>query len=389
MSDNTFICSTLEKVVFGVDCSEAIRDEADNVDAQKVFLLTVPELSQDTDVISRVKKTLGNKFAGLYDSMKAHAPTEYVIEAAEIARDVKADLLVTIGGSSVVDTGKVMLICLKHRLTKPEQLEPYHFYVDDTGKRVIPDFEGPDVRLVAVPTTLSGGEFTPVAGAKNTLKNIKEGYEHRQLSPRTVILDPAITIHTPDWLWFSTGVKSLDHAIETLGSLLSNDFCDGIADSALKLLSEGLIRVKANPTDMDGRLKCMLGTWQSMIPVLAGVPMGASHAIGHILGGVCDVPHGYTSCVLLPSVMQYNESINRERQRRIASDLNEPGKVASDIVDQLIRDLGMPRSLSEISVTSDKFEEIASISMHDDWIYTNPRPISGPKDVVEILKMAE
>jgi alcohol dehydrogenase class IV len=186
----------------------------------------------------------------------------------------------------------------------------------------------------------------------------------------------------------STGVRSLDHAMETLGSFLSNDFADGMADSALRLLSEGLARVKANPADLEGRLKCQIGAWQSMIPVIGGIPMGASHAIGHVLGGTCGVPHGYTSCVMAPYVLAWNASVNGERQKRIAAGLGKAGTSAAEAADKFIRSLGMPRTLKSVNVDQPQFDKVARYTMEDLWARTNPRPVSGPEEVMEILQMA-
>jgi alcohol dehydrogenase class IV len=180
----------------------------------------------------------------------------------------------------VTDAGKILLVCLKHNITSVEGFDDYRVRVDDTGAMVIPEFAGPDVRAICVPTTLSGGEFNPLSGATDEAIKLKQAYTQREMVPVCVVLDPAITVHTPEWLWLSTGVRAVDHATETLASFLSNDFCDGIADSALRLLAAGLPAVKADPTDLDARLKCQIGAWQSMIPIIGGVPMGASHAIG-------------------------------------------------------------------------------------------------------------
>src|SRR5262249_14950470 len=162
-----------------------------------------------------------------------------------------------------------------------------------------------------------------------------------------VILDPAITVHTPQWLWLSTGVRAVDHAVETLVSRYSNDFCNGVAESALRLLSEGLPRVKANPTDLPGRLKCQVGAWQSMIPMLSGIPMGASHAIGHVLGAVSCVPHGYTSCVMCPVVQRWNAAATVDAQRRVSAGLGDPNEPAAVLLERLVSSLGMPRTLQE------------------------------------------
>ena len=239
-----------------------------------------------------------------------------------------------------------------------------------------------------MPTTLSGGEINPLSGATDEAIKQKQAYTQREMVPVCVVLDPAITVHTPEWLWLSTGVRSVDHATETLASLLSNDFCDGLADSALRLLAEGLPHVKADPANLDARLKCQIGAWQSMIPIIGGVPMGASHAIGHVLGGTCDVPHGYTSCVMSPFVQAYNLEVNAHRQKRISACLGDQGKSASELLDTLIRGLGMPRSLREVGVSESQLQLIADYTLEDIWGRTNPRPIVNSADVMSILRTA-
>jgi maleylacetate reductase len=116
--------------------------------------------------------------------------------------------------------------------------------------------------------------------------------------------------------------------------------------------------------------------------------MGASHAIGHILGGTCDVPHGYTSCVMLPHVMRYNHPVNAARQRLVAEAMGEPDGNAADLVAGFIAELGLPGRLSEVGVTREQFAVIAQNTMHDPWLYTNPRKIDSPAQVVEILEAA-
>ena len=207
------------------------------------------------------------------------------------------------------------------------------------------------------------------------------------MAPVAIVLDPALTVHTPEWLWTSTGVRSVDHALEALGSLQSNYFCDGVADSALRYLAAGLPEVKKNPDDLDARLRCQVGAWQSMIPIIGGVPMGASHAIGHVLGGTADVPHGYCSCVMAPAVLAFNKPVNAARQARISACFGRPDGDASQLVDAFISGLGMPRTLDAVGVGADKLDLIAEVTMKDFWARTNPRKIESPADVRQILDM--
>ncbi len=382
------ICTAIEKVIYGQRTAQAVAAEAERLGASNVFLVVSQSLDEQTDEIARVREALGNRYAGQFKGIPPHGPRSAIIEAANAAREAQTDLIVTIGGGTLTDAGKIMLICLKYNIREHDELEPYHVYVDDEGNVIKPEFEAPDLRMIAVPTTLSGGEFNPLGGATDEKRKLKQGYEQRLLVPVSVILDPALTVHTPEWLWMSTGVRSLDHAMETLGSHLSNDFCDGMAESAIRLLTDGLPRVKADPADLEARLRCQIGAWQSMVPVVGGVPMGASHAIGHVLGGTCDVPHGYTSCVMAPFVLEFNRPVNGHRQQRISAAFGAAERPASELADEFIGGLGMPRSLAAVGVTESDLPQVAEYTMEDFWARTNPRPIEKPADVMEILRMA-
>lgn len=388
MTSGTVVLTGTERVILGRPAAEALAEEAARLGAERVVLIASRSLAEGTDEIEAIKAALGPRFAAVHTGVAPHVPRPDVVAAAATARAAGADLIVSVGGGSVTDCAKIVPILLKHGVTTVEGMEPFHMHVTPEGQLVKPDFAAPDVRVICVPTTLSGGEFNPLSGATEMEGRHKQGYEHRALAPVSVILDPALGRHTPDWLWFSTGVRSLDHAIETLASLQSNPYCDGLAESALRLLVGGLPRVKADPGDMQARLEVQIGVWQSMLPILAGVPMGASHAIGHVLGGLCDVPHGYTSCVMTPYVIRWNLGVNADRQRRIAACFGDADGSASDLADAFIRGLGMPRTLAEVGVGPDRFEAIASHAMHDIWGRTNPRPITQPSDVMELLRAA-
>ena len=116
--------------------------------------------------------------------------------------------------------------------------------------------------------------------------------------------------------------------------------------------------------------------------------MGASHGIGHVLGGTCGVAHGHTSCVMLPNVLRWNRSVNADRQAMVSEAFGRPGEEAADVVGEFISSLGMPRTLTEVGVGPDQFDTVARNAMHDRYIYTNPRKIDGPEQVREILELA-
>jgi maleylacetate reductase len=310
------------------------------------------------------------------------------VAAANEARAVKADLIVTVGGGSVTDAAKMVGLCMGNDIDKPEKLDRLRAVVTADGKTERPPVKPPSIRSIDVPTTLSAGEFTPFAGCTDTARNVKESFGHPLMMPQAVILDPEVTIHTPEWLFLSTGIRAVDHAVEDICSINPTPFSDGMSLQALRLLSAGLPAVKANPADLEARLNCQLGAWMSIMGSQNGVAKGASHGIGHVLGGTAHVPHGYTSCVMLPVVLRFNEPVNAERQRWISEALGRPGQSAGDAVAALIASLGLPATLRDVGVKQEQLDEIAAGSMHDRWVHTNPRKIDGPQAVRALLDAA-
>ncbi|WP_349358924.1 iron-containing alcohol dehydrogenase [Stappia sp.] len=381
-----------ERVRFGERAPEALRAEAEICDARRVVVIASTSLAETTHEIADIERALGSRHAATFTGVAPHVPRHDVLAATEVAREARADLIVSVGGGSVTDCAKIVPAMLKHDVRTVEAMDAYHITVDAAGAMVLPRFESQDIRTICIPTTLSGGEFNPLSGSTDPATKHKQGYQERMMAPVAVILDPALTAHTPEWLWLSTGVRALDHAVETLQSFQSNDFCDGLARSALQLLVEGLPRTKANPEDLEARLKCQIGVWQSMLPIIAGVPMGASHAIGHVLGGLCDVPHGYTSCVMSPFVLAWNASVNAtanaDRQAPIRAIFGDPETPAATQADRFISDLGMPRSLGAVGVGAERLPQIAEYTLQDIWGKTNPRPVREAADVLEILETA-
>src|SRR5690606_8938939 len=135
-----------------------------------------------------------------------------------------------------------------------------------------------------------------------------------------------------------------------------------------------LRRVKHAPDDLDARMHCQFGAWLSMAPVTSGVPMGASHGIGYVLGAAYGVPHGHTSCVMLPAVMRWNLPMTAERQAQIAATLGEADeRAAAERVAHLIAELGMPRKLSDLEIGPESFNRIAGQAMETSWVPRNPR----------------
>jgi maleylacetate reductase len=377
------VFGAMDEVVFGTPVAEAVVAQMDRLGAARALLMVSGTLNRQTGEIEKIRKALGSRCAATFDAMPPHTPREAVIAAAEQARSSNADLIVTVGGGSITDGAKAVQLCLANNVRSVEGIDTIRAI-----KGVAPDMTAPSVRQISVPTTIAGGEFSAIAGVTNARTKVKEMLRHELVMPRAAILDPAVTVHAPEWLWLSTGIRAVDHCVEGLCSREAHPYADAQALKGLSMLAQALPRVKANPRDLDARMDCQIGTWLSMAPLSAGVPMGASHGIGYVLGAAFDVPHGYTSCVMLPSVMRWNKQDNAERQALVSEAMGQPGKDAGEVLDSFIRGLGLPRSLQDVRIGPEHFEAIAEQAMATPWIPRNPRKIDGPAQVREILLLA-
>jgi maleylacetate reductase len=380
-----------ERVIYGRPAAGAVAAEVAALGLDRVYVLSTRSLGGDAGLATRIAAALGSRCAGLYAGVTAHSPREAVIEGAARARDTGAQLLIAVGGGSVIDATKAMLVCLWHDVTRAEEMDPYRRGGARAG-RLDPSRRpvgmANAIRMLAVPTTFSAAEFTSAAGISDTERRVKEGFDHPLMVPQTVVLDPAATLGTPSELLLSTGVKALDHGVERLCTPETNPYSDATAAESIRLVARALPAIKARPDDLAARLDGQLGMWLSITGGARGIGIGASHGIGHILGGRHGVPHGITSCVMLPAVLRWNAAANAERQRRVSAAMGSPDRAASDLVRDLVAGLGLPTRLRDIGITRDDFAGIAENAMHDPAIPANPRKIAGPQDIVEILELA-
>src|SRR5215470_11943155 len=216
----------MESVVFGRPFEEALAEEVGRAQARAVFVLASGTLVRTTDTMDRIRQVLGNKIAGVCAKIGAHTPRTDVVAAANAAREVKADLIVTIGGGSVTDAAKMVGLCLGNDVAEPAGLDAYRGVTQPDGSVRRPPVKPPGARFVAVPTTLSAGEYTAFAGCTDTVRHVKESFGQLLMAPVSVILDPAVTRHTPQWLWLSTGIRAVDHAVEDLCAINSQPMSD-------------------------------------------------------------------------------------------------------------------------------------------------------------------
>ncbi|MES2185424.1 MAG: iron-containing alcohol dehydrogenase [Pseudomonadota bacterium] len=389
MRKGSFSIPPMERVFFGRPFVEVILEEVERLDAKRVFLLVSNTLNNKTNEIQKLREALGDKYAATYDDIPAHIPRDAVLRAAAVARAARADLIVTVGGGSITDAGKNVQLCLEHDITELDQFEPFRLKTDPlTGVVTAPVFRGPTIRQIAVPTTLSGGEFHQSGGSNDPVKKLKQSIRNPLMIPRTIVFDPALTQHTPLDLWLSTGMRSVDHAVESFYSPYGSPFVDGTSLQALRILPDALKRTKQDPSDLEARADAQTGMWLSQMGMWSLVPMGASHGIGHVLAGSFHVPHGHCTCVTLPAVLRFNKPATADKQKQLSEALGDAGRETADLVAELINDLEMPSRLHQVGVERKDFALVAKNALLDRWTHSNPRKFQNAEEIVALLEGA-
>ena len=376
-----------DRVHFGSPAADALQTEATLRGAQRIFVVTSRSLNRKTDAVTQALSKIAPAVVGLFDECIEHTPRETVLAVARAVREARADLIVSIGGGTVIDTVKVALVALAQGLERIEQLDDWHMRVAPDGSRVVPQPGPPPCRQIAVPTTLSGAEFSDLGGATDTRFGTKHGYTGAFIGAAAVILDPRITVHTPDRLWLSTGIRAVDHAVEALCSVNAQPLIDATSVRALALLGRSLSRYASAPDDLDARLDGQMGAWLAATSIRR-TEYGASHGLGHALGADAGVPHGITSCVLLPTVMRYNADACPAQMAEIAAALGDPGRPAADQVEALIASLGLPTRISQLGIDPGRLAVIAQKGMANPWVRSNPRPILDAAQLQALLEQA-
>ena len=338
MLTGTINWTAQERVIHGTPAAEAVRAEIERIGAKRVLLLTTKSLT-GSRLVREVTSALGDRCVGQFSEIRAHSPREAVIAGAAMAREVEADHLLAVGGGSVTDATKTMLLALWRGVRDVDTLSTL---APNRRAGPLAALDTDRMRMTAVPTTLSAAEFTAGSGITDVQRKVKMHFRHPLMAPRAVILDPAATLETPMELLLTTGMRAMDHAVERWCSIRPHPLGDGLSLQAMAMLGKDLPAIKARPDDLDARLNCLLAAWLTQVSGNSLSPNGASHGIGYILGAYAGVPHGITSCISLAATLEWNEPVNAERQRTVAGKLGHPGARACDVIRDFVKSLGLP-----------------------------------------------
>ena len=375
-------------------CSEtAINDlprVVDSLGGGRAMITCGPTILAACDVVPRVQEALGSRYVGTYSGVQPHSPVETVEAGAAMAQETQPDVFISVGGGSTHDTTKAIAVLL----AEGGDIRDYAIFFEPPDTIIVPPTPSPKVPIVSVPTTMGCAEFSRGGGG------ITDHEQGRKLSiagdgvtHRTVVIDGQALATTPLRILVSTAIGQLRIAIETVYSTGRNPIGDGMALHAIRLLFENLPKCKDG--DIDTLLTTKTACAMASLASFGG--LGLNTATCHHVGGLYDVPHGEANAILLPHTMRYNLDACADRQRMIAEAIGvanstmtdeEAGLAAADAVDGLCRELELPRTLREVGVPEDGLEYIATATLQDRSLSTNPKPVVDAGPIMEVLHAA-
>ena len=357
----------VERIHYGINIvAEQLVSEIYKFNGKRLLIVTTNSILQTKAYKSMIHTLHANEFEIYITCSKQHVPCDILMKNLKEIRHFNPDLIISCGGGSPIDAAKILSLVLAEGIQSEEELYPY----SENSKEKTPlmlDY----LPHIAIPTTLSASEFTSIAGTTKGKDHVKYKFSHLNMTPKLVFLDPVFTKETPDWLWISTGIRAVDHAVETLYTPVPNPINTSLALQALKKLYYNLPISKKNPTNLESRLECQVGAWLSLFSVV-NIKLGLSHSIGHQLGATYNIPHGMTSAIMLPHVMKFLLPRTYDEQAQITEALGlrkenviENASMAPALIKGLIQDLEIPHCLRDFDVPKESIPLVVKNILFD------------------------
>lgn len=316
--------------------------------------------------------------AAVFDDVPPDSSIITVRRAAEAYRAAECDAIIAVGGGSVIDTSKAVNVLVSENADDLTKFSGAH------------NLRRPLRPLFVIPTTAgTGSETTMVAVISDTDKGVKVPFTSPFLLPNVAVLDPRMTLSLPPNITAMTAMDAMTHAIEAYTCLAANPLSDAYATTAVRLISENLLKVIDAPDNEDARLALAQASTMAGI-AFSNAMVGLVHSLGHSLGAVCHLPHGLCMSLLLPYALQYNKDVNGDRMADLLLPLagaevysaTPPGAQRTDkfittlctLRDALYQRCGLPRTLQETErVRQDQLPQIAELALDDGSIIYNPK----------------
>lgn len=358
----------------GTGSISQIGVEAKKLGANHVLLVT-DRIICETGLLEKIQAPLKAEDItfDINSEITPEPPFELLEDILETIQDKSYDLLIGIGGGSVLDATKMLAIMLKNKGDIRQMV----------GTNLVPSKGLP---FILTPTTAgTGSEVTYNAIFTDNKDHVKKGIVSPYLLPDVAIIDPALTMTMPAAVTAATGMDALVHAVESYTALRADALNDGIALQAIKLITHSLRKAVFNGNDLKAREDMSMGSLLAGIS-LANAGVGAVHALAYPIGGKFKVPHGVANSLLLPYVMKYNVVSDTKKFAEVARAMGEKTEGLSEreaadkavkAMARLAKDIGIPASLKEVGVEKKDLRSLAEEAMKQERLLSNnPRKLT-------------
>lgn len=383
MGNDTFAVQLPKRVVLGDSAEEKIGAEVKGLGAKRAFIVT-DETVVKFGLLDKVEGPLKEVVdVDIYDKVESEPSLDAAEKIAVVAKAANCDIVIGLGGGSVMDMAKVAAASVTNRL------QPVSDFLG------VEKISNPSAPTILIPTTAgTGAEATPYAliiveGRKKAIAS------HYNLAD-VVLISPSFTVSMSAELTASTGMDALAHAIEAFLSLAASPLTDSFALEAIRKIADNLERAFLHGDDRDARLN------MSVAAMLAGMAFGnagviAGHAAAHTFGARYKIPHSIATALALPYIMEYNaqEPAVKERLRMVAqemgvdiSGLSEEEAASKSItrVKKIYDGLKLPGRLADLGVPENDLSDLAVAMVNEKgYLIRNPRKIEH-SDALAILR---
>lgn len=330
-----------QRIVFGPGSLARLGEEVDALGARRVLVLCTPG---QRALAERAATLLGARSAGIFDGAVMHVPVEQARLGREQAAQLGADCTLAIGGGSTIGLAKAIAL--------------------ESG-----------LPIVAVPTTYSGSEMTPIYGLTDA--GLKRTGRDPRVLPRAIIYDPDLTLALPRGISVTSGMNAIAHAAEGLYAADRNPVSQWMAREGIAALGRALPVIAdadhhADDRRLAARGDALYGAWLCGA-VLGSVTVGLHHKLCHTLGGTFNLPHAEVHTVVLPHALAYNAPAAPQAMTAIAEALGAPHGNGPRAVYDLAAVLGTPMSLRELGLSEADLDRVCELALRDQ--YPNPRPL--------------
>jgi maleylacetate reductase len=366
-----------QEVIFAPGALAHLDQVTDRYGWQRIMLCTNRSLGVNGRLTS-LAAVLGDRLAAVYDRVKPHVQDDQVAEALQLAVKNEIDAIIGMGGGSPIGMAKALA---------PRLAEQPPARFTQAGSRL--------PAVIAIPTTYSGSEMTPVYGithAGETPPRKVTARDPRSV-PILVVYDPELTLDLPPEMTASTGINALAHCFEALYSIRRNPLSTSAAIAAVRFICSALLRCYQHGDDLQARAAMFTGSHLAGLS-LASVAMGLHHGLCHVLGGSANVPHGIANSIILPHAIRFNADATADQLLPAALAMGvsvdclppvEAVRIAAQQIFALVGQMNLPQRLRDVGVQQADLPRIAQLAFQNHTVQNNPKPITAASQIEELL----